>query len=37
MKGLYRADGYVFCTQTGAPFYVRNVAERQVAQLHEGG
>src|SRR5581483_11092389 len=27
-KGLYRADGYVFCTSTGSPMYSRNVAER---------
>jgi integrase len=28
--GVYRADGYVFCTQTGAPMYCRNVAERGI-------
>jgi len=27
-KGLHRADGYVFCTATGAPMYSRNVSER---------
>jgi integrase len=27
-KGLYRADGFVFSTATGAPMYGRNVAER---------
>jgi integrase len=30
--GLYRADGYVFCTQSGAPMYCRNVAERGVGK-----
>jgi integrase len=30
--GLYRADGYVFCTQTGAPMYCRNVSERGVGK-----
>jgi integrase len=30
--GLYRADGYVFCTQTGAPMYCRNVAERGIGK-----
>jgi hypothetical protein len=28
--GVYRADGYVFCTQSGAPTYCRNVAERGI-------
>ena len=42
-KGLYRADGYVFCTGTGAPMYARNVAERGLrkagdrAGLNPGG
>jgi integrase len=26
--GLYRPDGYVFCTSEGTPFYSRNVSER---------
>jgi integrase len=29
-KGLYRADGFVFCTSAGTPFYGRNVAERGI-------
>lgn len=31
-KGLYRSNGYVFCTSTGSPFYSRNVAERGVGK-----
>lgn len=30
--GLYRADGYVFCTATGGPFYSRNVSERGIGK-----
>ena len=30
--GLYRADGYVFCTTTGAPMYSRNVSERVIGK-----
>jgi integrase len=31
-KGLYCPDGYVFCTQSGAPMYCRNVSERGVGK-----
>jgi integrase len=31
-KGLYRADGYVFCTSAGTSFYSRNVAERGIGE-----
>ncbi len=31
-KGLYRSDGFVFCTQSGAPMYCRNVSERGVGK-----